>query len=110
MVRSELESSNLELLRFKAGRYVQSFVSLIERLLEGSIIGNPDQFGETLEEEKAASGIGEWPDHQFDYNVQNRDYKIYGGAQYERLLNEFEYVAHSRGTAPPPLALCSLAK
>ncbi len=97
MVRRELESNNLELLRNKVNRYVQSFILLIERLLEGSIIGSPDTFGETLQEEKAASGIGEWPAHGIEYDIQNSHYKIYGGAQYERLLNEFEYVAHSKG-------------
>ncbi len=56
MVKTELESNNLELLRSKVNRYIQSFILLIERLLEGSIIGNPDMFGETLAEEKAASG------------------------------------------------------
>lgn len=96
MVRRELESNNLELLRNKVNRYVQSFILLIERLLEGSIIGSPDTFGETLQEEKAASGIGEWPAHGIEYDIQNSHYKIYGGAQYERLLNEFEYVAHSK--------------
>lgn len=30
-------------------------------------------------------------------------YKLYGGAQYERLLNEFEYVAHAREFPPPSM-------
>jgi hypothetical protein len=103
MVKRELESNNLELLRNKVNRYVQSFILMIERLLEGSIIGNPDTYGETLQEEKASSGIGEWPAHGLEYDIQNSHYKIYGGAQYERLLNEFEYVAHSKGSfAEPP--------
>ncbi len=125
MVKTELESNNLELLRSNVNRYIQSFILLIERLLEGSIIGNPDVFGETLQEEKAASGtlentylfqiflkpklflflayvqgIGEWPGHTIDYDIQNNNFKIYGGAQYERLLNEFEYVAHSKEFPP----------
>lgn len=55
-MKRELESNNLELLRNKVNRYIHSFILLIERLLEGSIIGGPDTYGETLLEEKAASG------------------------------------------------------
>jgi len=56
MVRRELETNNLDLLRTKVNRYIQSFLMLVERLLGGSIIGHPDAHGETLQEEKASSG------------------------------------------------------
>jgi len=56
LVRKELESTNVELQKSKASRYIQSFILLIERLLEGSIIGDPDRFGETLSDEKTSSG------------------------------------------------------
>ena len=110
-MRKELESTNVELQQSKASRYIQSFILLIERLLEGSIIGDPDRFGETLSDEKTSSGtnhflpqfshscstgIGDWPTVPIAYDIQNSSYKIYGGAQYERLLNEFEYIAHSK--------------
>ena len=42
------------------------------------------------------TGIGDWPTVPIAYDIQNSSYKIYGGAQYERLLNEFEYIAHSK--------------
>ncbi|KAL6054695.1 putative Interferon-induced GTP-binding protein Mx2 [Balamuthia mandrillaris] len=99
-VKKELESTDLELLKTKVNSYVQSFILLVERLLEGSIIGNPDVFGQTLLEEKSTSGIGEWPGLAIDYQVPNSGFKVYGGAQYERLLTEFEYVAHSKEFPP----------
>ena len=59
-------------------------------------MGDPDKFGLTLQEEKLESG-GNWPGLvDIDmYEVQNANFKLYGGAQYERLLNEFEFVSHS---------------
>jgi len=64
-------------------------------LLEGSVIGDPDTHGLTLEEEKIMSGVGYWPNCLVTFAIQNDNLKLYGGSQYERLMNEFEYVAHS---------------
>jgi len=58
-------------------------------------VGDPDVDGFTLEEEKAASNAAEWPNFEINFDFQNANLKLYGGAQYERLLNEFEFVAHS---------------
>ena len=55
-IRHELESSNIDLMRSKAVNYVQRFSHLVEKLLEGSIVGDPDTFGQTLEEERVDSG------------------------------------------------------
>lgn len=49
-----------------------------------------------MSEEKAQSGAPDWTDFGIPFNIQNAKLKVYGGAQYSRLLNEFEYVAHSR--------------
>jgi hypothetical protein len=51
--------------------------------------------------------VPEWPSFNFNFPVQNSQYKIYGGAQYQRLLNEFEYVIHSREF--PPTSVNELA-
>jgi hypothetical protein len=68
----------------------------IEKFLEGTVMGDPDKFGHTLQEEKADSGYSDWPNQRVcGYEVQNSQYKLYGGAQYDRLLNEFGYAAHS---------------
>jgi len=75
-------------------------VSITEKMLEGSILGNPDIFGQTLREERHESGTREWPNFSFDFEVQNQDIKLYGGSQFQRLLNEFEFVAHSQEFPP----------
>eukprot|EP01125_Pyxidicula_operculata_P022453 TRINITY_DN918_c0_g1_i6.p1 TRINITY_DN918_c0_g1~~TRINITY_DN918_c0_g1_i6.p1 ORF type:complete len:289 (-),score=86.32 TRINITY_DN918_c0_g1_i6:99-935(-) len=94
-VRSELEQTDIELQKSKVNGFVNSFVQLVEKLLEGSVIGEPDRFGLTLEEEKIECGVGEWPSFDISFDFLNANLKLYGGAQYERLLNEFEFVAHS---------------
>lgn len=38
-------------------KYVQAFSLQVERLLEGSIVGDPDTYGQTLREEKDACGM-----------------------------------------------------
>lgn len=40
--------------------------------------------------------MADWPDYNFNFEVQNQRFRLYGGAQYSRLLNEFEFVSHSR--------------
>ena len=51
-LEQEIKSNNLEVLKEKSIEYVQTFVQVIEKLLEGSIFGDPDKFGQTLIEER----------------------------------------------------------
>lgn len=85
-------------LRSSASNFVMNFLSSTERLITGTLDGNPAQNGQTLQEEKAE--LGEW----FDYKGQvinvpvsdlpYADTRIYGGQQFERLLAEFKAVAN----------------
>lgn len=102
-VKRELEDNNIDTLKAKVHKYVQAFITQVERLLEGSIVGDPDLYGQTLREEKSSCGIRDWPEFDFDFDIQNMKFKLYGGSQYERLLNEFEYVAHSREFPQPSM-------
>eukprot|EP01117_Protostelium_nocturnum_P012903 TRINITY_DN4779_c0_g1_i2.p1 TRINITY_DN4779_c0_g1~~TRINITY_DN4779_c0_g1_i2.p1 ORF type:complete len:736 (+),score=227.12 TRINITY_DN4779_c0_g1_i2:69-2276(+) len=95
-VTTELEQLDATILKNKAMSFVQAFVSVVDSLLAGSIAGDPDKNGETLYEEKLNSSVADWPDFDIDFEIQNAKLKVYGGAQYARLLNEFEYAAHSR--------------
>ncbi|GAM21736.1 hypothetical protein SAMD00019534_049110, partial [Acytostelium subglobosum LB1] len=95
-IKKELEENNIHTLKFKVLQYVQSFNTQIERLLEGSVVGDPDEFGQTLSQEVEQCNVEQWPSFNFNFDVQNANYNLYGGAQYERLLNELEYVIHSR--------------
>jgi hypothetical protein len=49
------------------------------------------------------TGIQQWPDFDYDFEIQNMNFKLYGGSQYERLINEFEFVAHSREFPTPSM-------
>eukprot|EP01133_Synstelium_polycarpum_P000414 gene414-491_t len=95
-VKKELAENNIHTLKFKVLNYVQSFNTQIERLLEGSVVGNPDEFGQTLAQETEQCCVAPWPGFNFGFEVQNANFNLYGGSQYERLLNELEYVIHSR--------------
>ncbi|EGG18151.1 dynamin like protein [Cavenderia fasciculata] len=95
-VRKELDENNLQTLKFKVLQYVQGFNSQIERLLEGSVVGDPDKYGQTLEKELEQCCVQTWPNFNFGFDIQNAKFALYGGAQFERLLNELEYVVHSR--------------
>ncbi|KAK5574626.1 hypothetical protein RB653_009879 [Dictyostelium firmibasis] len=95
-VKKELSDNNIVTLKEKVMRFVSNFNVQIERLLEGSVVGDPDEFGQTLLQEKENCSVQPWPGYGFDFDIQNSTYSLYGGAQYERLLNEFEYVIHSK--------------
>jgi len=69
---------------------------VIEKLLHGSIFGDPERYGQTLLEEKDDSGIRDWTDFPITFDIQNQNHRVYGGAQFERLMNEFEYISHSQ--------------
>lgn len=96
-VRADIASSNVQDIKAQVAEFVQEFAAATERLLEGSVLGDPDVRGQTLEEEREQSGSPEWPNFEaFDYDIPNARHRIYGGAQYERLLCELAYVTHSQ--------------
>ena len=96
-VTSKLSGLDLFKLRSSASNFVMNFLSSTEKLIVGTLDGNPAQNGQTLQEEKQE--VGEWfdakgrvlsvPEDQLPY----ADTRIYGGQQFERLLAEFKAVA-----------------
>lgn len=97
-IRDELQNTDIEAQKSKVNGFITCFTSTIQKLLEGSVIGDPDKFGLTLSEEKMTSACPDWPVNNLpEFILQNADIKLYGGSQYERLLNEFEFIAHSIG-------------
>lgn len=96
-VSGKLVGMDLFKLRSSASNFVMNFLSSTEKLIVGTLDGNPAQNGQTLQEEKAE--VGEWfdskgrvlqiPEAQLPY----ADTRIYGGQQFERLLAEFKAVA-----------------
>ncbi len=88
-------------LRAAASNYVMSFLQMVEKLVSGTLAGNPGQNGQTMAEEHADESAGPWLDsnHQvisFDadeLNIANAEARLYGGQQFARLLSEFRAVA-----------------
>jgi hypothetical protein len=56
-------------------------VTVVDNLLGGSIVGNPDKNGETLNDELHNSNVPDWPDKYVDFDIPNAKLRIYGGAQ-----------------------------
>ncbi|KAF2077310.1 hypothetical protein CYY_001376 [Polysphondylium violaceum] len=102
-LKQQLDGMNAGKLRVIASNYVMEFLQGIEKLIVGTLEGNPNLNGQTLVEEKAQDETGEWYDgnHRpiyFDertWNVQYHDSKLYGGQQFERLLSEFKAVTEN---------------
>eukprot|EP01132_Coremiostelium_polycephalum_P003351 gene3351-4202_t len=99
-LRSQLENMNASKLRVIASNYVMEFLQSIEKLIVGTLEGNPTLNGQTLAEEKSQEEAGEWFDcnhkpilfNEKTWNVPFYDSKLYGGQQFERLLSEFKSV------------------
>lgn len=100
-VRTQLDSMDPPKLRALASNYVMEFLQSIEKLIVGTLEGNPALNGQTLLEEKVQEDAGDWLDSNhrpilFDpaaWNIPYWDSKLYGGQQFERLLSEFKSVA-----------------
>jgi hypothetical protein len=95
-LQGRLNGMDIYKLRSASSNFVMNFLQAIEKLIVGTLDGNPAQNGQTLAEEKLFAG--EW----FDINGQQielsasipyADTRVYGGQQFERLLAEFKAVA-----------------
>jgi len=99
-VQSQLSSIDAIKLRGMAARYVMLLLQNIEKLLSGTLEGNPSVNGQTLLEEKSQDDTGEWLDNEYrqiPFDASSLPYsesKLYGGQQFERLLTEFKAVAN----------------
>lgn len=89
----EIESDNIEQAVVKI---INAYVTNITHALNGTNMFDTLKNGLTLEEEKKESKCEGWPNYELDLKIRNAQYKLYGGSQLERLLAEFEIVAHSQ--------------
>jgi GTP-binding protein EngB required for normal cell division len=100
-VQNQLANLETYKLRAAASNYVMSFLQTVEKLVSGTLAGNPGLNGQTLAQELADEYAGPWMDsnHQvlvFDaeeLEIPNADARLYGGQQFSRLLSEFRAVA-----------------
>jgi hypothetical protein len=96
-LQARLTGMDIFRLRSAASNFVMNFLQSIEKLIVGTLDGNPAQNGQTLPEEKMFAG--EWYNingeviDSTSWDIPYHDTKIYGGQQYERLLAEFRAVA-----------------
>lgn len=93
----QMESENVE---ESVTKIVGAYISNVHSALQGTTLFDPLQNGQTLEEEKTASGLKDWPNYCLSLTIRNSKYKLYGGSQLERLLAEFEVVAHAQEFPP----------
>jgi hypothetical protein len=57
----------------------------------GVFVEDCKRFGQTLEEEKQEKG--EWPDYDYNFQIENCGLRVFGGAQYRRLLTELSFLS-----------------
>lgn len=99
-IQSQIKATDNNKLRGSAAKYVMLFLQNVEKLLSGTLEGNPTINGQSLSEEKSQDETGEWRDvsHQEikvnsdEYKIAHANSKLYGGQQFERLLAEFKAV------------------
>jgi len=98
-IQSQIKATDNNRLRGSAAKYVMHFLQCVEKLLTGTLEGNPSINGQTIEEEKAQDETGEWRDSarnaikfEGDSKIPHAQSKLYGGQQFERLLAEFKSV------------------
>lgn len=94
-INNELNNSDYTTLKTYASKYTLHWLKCIESLIHGSIIGNPKQNGQTLEEE--------FSDMKFDISnwlssvskMSTFNIKLYGSSQVMRLLESFKLISSS---------------
>lgn len=101
MLEKKLKKLDNHKLRANAAKYVNQFLHCIEKLITGTLEGNPIINGQSLEEEKSQDETGDWINFEYnpikfdpsEWKIPHYNSKLYGGQQFERLLAEFKIVA-----------------
>ncbi|GJN17683.1 hypothetical protein PR202_gb04772 [Eleusine coracana subsp. coracana] len=77
-------------------KYLESELQKRKRaLLDGAADPAPEIWGKTTGEEQIHSGIGSWPGINMPVKPANSTLKLYGGAAFERVMNEFRCATYS---------------
>ncbi|KAL4853400.1 Dynamin-related protein 5A [Chlorella vulgaris] len=88
------EAGDVVSLRRAAIGYVLGIASKVEGILEGSPLIDPMQYGWTTEEERSAAAGGNlWPGVVAAVRPPNAGLRLFGGAAFERVLQEFQEAA-----------------
>jgi hypothetical protein len=95
-IQKDVEDSKNEDIEKTVTHLINEYINLTHLCLKGTTKFDPSKNGFSLEEEREKSGCAKWPNFDLDIKIRNSQYKLYGGAQLERLLTEFEIIAHSQ--------------
>ncbi|CAM8880074.1 unnamed protein product [Rhodiola kirilowii] len=88
-------TSDIAQLRKSAMLYAASISNHIGALIHGAADPAPEQWGKTTEEERSESGISSWPGVTANVSPPNATLRLYGGAAYERVIQEFRCATYS---------------
>eukprot|EP00775_Hariotina_reticulata_P011152 gene11152-11304_t len=80
-------------LRRAGMQHAAATASLVEEILAGCADPDPAQYGMSSEEERTASGV-QWPGCLDAVKPPNAGLRLFGGAAFERCLNEFQVAAN----------------
>ncbi|KAF5733123.1 dynamin-like protein ARC5 [Tripterygium wilfordii] len=102
-INRELSTLDEVKLKEKVLAFHNMFLTKLSSLLRGTVIAPPDQFGETLQDERISGGPFVSIDGlQFPHKlIPNAGMRLYGGAQYHRAMAEFRFVVG--GIKCPPI-------
>lgn len=96
VLTSEIERMEQENVEQIISNTICSYLAKVHKALEGTVEFDAAANGMSLDEEKRESNCDGWTNYSLDIPVRNAHLKLYGGSQIDRLLAEFEIVAHSQ--------------
>ncbi|GBF90887.1 hypothetical protein Rsub_03742 [Raphidocelis subcapitata] len=87
--------SDVAALRRAGMAYAAAMASHVEAILNGSSDPDPSQHGLTTEDERARCSTAQWPGVLESVRPPNAGLRLFGGAAFERCLNEFQEAANA---------------
>ncbi|XP_076943792.1 dynamin-related protein 5A-like [Bidens hawaiensis] len=88
-------TSDVAHLRRSSMMFTSSICNHMGALIDGAADPDPEQWGKTTEEEKSESGMLSWPGVMAGRKPPNSTLRLYGGAAFERVMQEFSCAAYS---------------
>eukprot|EP00877_Chromochloris_zofingiensis_P001237 jgi/Chrzof1/11113/Cz05g24080.t1 len=87
--------SDVAALRRAGMQHAATMGQCVQVILAGSTDPDPCQHGMTTEEERSASQTPQWPGVAEAFQPPNAGLRLFGGAAFERCLNEFQEAANA---------------
>ncbi|KIY98072.1 hypothetical protein MNEG_9891 [Monoraphidium neglectum] len=87
--------SDVASLRRAGMAYAASMAAHVQAILQGSSDPDPSQHGMSSEDERARCNMPQWPGVTEAVRPPNAGLRLFGGAAFERCLNEFQEAANA---------------